>query len=115
MSNQKEPEKKVKQEIIDKLAHAIVRRGMSVPAVFFMQTFKPMNFIGSQVIVFFGPILESLFPRAEIYEFADFMEERENMELLIERIEAIESEKEPKKKKKCEKQHFFKRKKDKNR
>jgi hypothetical protein len=100
--------------ILDKIARAIVRRGMSVPAVFFIQTFKPMNFIGSQALVFFGPVIESLFPRAGIYEFAEFMEERDNVEKLMERIEELESEKEPVPEKGKRRILFFKRKKGSN-
>ncbi|MDK2976125.1 MAG: hypothetical protein PWP06_600 [Candidatus Marinimicrobia bacterium] len=102
-------EKDKKKAMTDKIARAIVRRGMSVPAVFFMQTFKPMNFIGSQTVVFFGPVLESLFPRSDIYGIAEFMEERENVEQLMERIEALESERGPEPEKKERKRRFFKK------
>lgn len=107
--NKEETLQKNEKVITDKIARAVVRRGMSVPAVFFIQTFKPMNFIGSQALVFFGPVIESLFPRADIYEFAAFMEERENVEHLMERIEALESEKEPEPEKKRPKRRFFKK------
>ncbi|MCD6233740.1 MAG: hypothetical protein J7K63_01705 [Candidatus Marinimicrobia bacterium] len=106
-------EKDKKQVMADKIAQAIVRRRMSVPAVFFIQTFKPMNFIGSQAVVFFGPVLESFFPSSDIYGLAEFMEERENVERLMERIEALESEKEPEPEKKERKRRFFKKTKNK--
>jgi len=44
---------------------------------------------------------------------AEFMEERENVERLMERIEALESEKEPEPEKKERKRRFFKKTKNK--
>jgi hypothetical protein len=79
--------------MLDMIAQAIVRRGMSVPAVFFMQTLKPLNFIGSQALVFFGPVIESIFPKNGIYDFAELMENRDNVDRLMAKIEALESKK----------------------
>lgn len=81
------------EQMLDKIAQTIVRRGMSVPAVFFMETLKPLNFIGSQALVFFGPIIESLFPKNGVYDFAELMENRENVDRLMLKIEELESKK----------------------
>ena len=44
------------QEIISNLAKEIVDRGMAVPAIFFLESTKYISFIGSQFLVFLGPI-----------------------------------------------------------
>ncbi len=44
------------QKIISDLANDIVQRGLSVPAVFFLESTKYVSFIGSQFLVFLGPI-----------------------------------------------------------
>jgi len=77
-------------EILEKIAGTVVKRGMSVPAVLFLETMKPLNFIGAQIMNFFGPFLESLVPGEQLYRFTEMMENRNNVELLIQRIEDME-------------------------
>ena len=45
------------REIISNLAKKIVRHGMSIPVIFFLEMVKYMSFIGSQLMVFFGPVI----------------------------------------------------------
>lgn len=98
------------EQMLDKIAQTIVRRGMSVPAVFFIESLKPLNFIGSQALVFFGPVIESLFPKNGIYDFAELMEDRDNVDRLLLRIEELESRKtEESSEKKIRKRSIFRR------
>ena len=39
--------------VLDKLARKVVARRMAVPAILFLESTKPLNFIASQVLVFF--------------------------------------------------------------
>ena len=64
-----------------------------MPAVLFLETMKPLNFIGAQIMNFFGPFLESLVPGEQLYRFTEMMEKRENVEVLIQRIEELEDHK----------------------
>jgi len=101
------------EQMLDKIAQTIVRRGMSVPAVFFIESLKPLNFIGSQALVFFGPIIESLFPKNGVYDFAELMENRDNVDRLLLKIEELESRKtEDTGEKKTRKSSIFRRNKD---
>ena len=98
------------EQMLDKIAQTIVRRGMSVPAVLFMETLKPLNFIGSQALVFFGPVIESLFPKNGVYDFAELMEDRDNVDRLLLKIEELESRKtEESGEKKIRKRSIFRR------
>jgi len=79
-------------ELIDKIAKKIVDMRMTVPAILFLESVKPLSFIGSQVMVFFQPIFRTFFSLHEYDEIALMLEERGNVERLILAIERIDSE-----------------------
>ena len=45
------------KQLISQLAKKIVRHGLSIPAIFFIEMFKYLAFFGRQLMVFFGPII----------------------------------------------------------
>ena len=45
------------RQLISNLAQKVVRHGMAVPAIFFLEMVKYMSFISSQLMVFFGPVI----------------------------------------------------------
>ncbi|MDP6125890.1 MAG: hypothetical protein QGH20_09075, partial [Candidatus Latescibacteria bacterium] len=60
------PEQQLTQEdvaLLDRVAAMIVKRGLISPAVMFLETAKPLNFIGSQVLVFLNPIVTIVFSK----------------------------------------------------
>ena len=73
--------------LIRKLADFVVRRDMSVPAIMFLESVRPLNFVGSQTMVFFKPILSRFFSRYEYDKIAIILEKREVVDLLIKEIE----------------------------
>jgi hypothetical protein len=73
--------------LIRKLADFVVRRNMSVPAVMFLESVRPLNFVGSQAMVFFEPILSRFFTRDDYNKMAIILEKREVIDLLIREIE----------------------------
>lgn len=74
-------------DLIKKLADYVVRRNMSTPAIMFLESVRPLNFIGSQAIVFFKPILSSFFSRVEYDRLAGILSNRESIDMLINEIE----------------------------
>ena len=74
-------------DLIRKLADFVVRRDMSVPAVMFLESVRPLNFVGSQSMVFFKPILSRFFSRDEYDKIANILEKREVVDMLIREIE----------------------------
>lgn len=97
------------EEILDKVARKVVQWRMTVPAILFLESVKPLNFIGSQMLVFFEPFVQTFFTVRDYNEFVRMMEERENVERLLQRIEKLDAEmlqreKEEKRKRKEEKQ-----------
>ena len=77
-------EKKIK-----KFAQKIVNRGMAVPSIFFLEMGKYASFIGSQTMIFFGPILTAFIKSEKYYNFAEILEDRKNIEFLLLEIERL--------------------------
>ncbi|MGR3292414.1 MAG: hypothetical protein ACUZ9M_00190 [Candidatus Scalindua sp.] len=73
--------------LIRKLADFVVRRNMSVPAVMFLESVRPLNFVGSQAMVFFKPIISHFFTKVEYDKLASMLGKREVIDLLIKEIE----------------------------
>ena len=78
-------------QLISNLAEKIVRHGMAVPAIFFLEMVKYMSFIGSQLMVFFGPVISVFIQSESYYKITHLLEERQNVEFLMLEIEKIES------------------------
>lgn len=77
--------------VLDKLAERVVRWKMSVPAIIFLESVKPLNYIGSQTLVFFEPMVQTLFNFKDYDTFRRAMERRENVEVLLQKIEAADA------------------------
>jgi len=88
------------EEILDKIARKVVYWKMSVPAILFLESVKPLNYIGSQMMAFFEPFVQTLFSVKDYEEFRQMMERRGTIELLLVRIEKFEAEAETKEKEK---------------
>lgn len=73
--------------LLDRVAAAVVERGMAVPAVVFLESVGPMNFLGSQALHFFTPILEVVFPQRDIERVALLLERRDTLSRLAVLIE----------------------------
>lgn len=73
--------------LLTKVADFVVKRKMTVPAILFLESLRPLNFIGSQVMVFFQPILASFFSMEEYDRLARILERRDNIDRLTEQIE----------------------------
>ena len=79
-------------KLISNLAQKIVRHGMAVPAVFSLEMVKYMSFIGSQLMVFFGPVITVFVQSESYYKITHLLEERQNVEFLMLEIERIETD-----------------------
>ncbi len=74
--------------LLEKVATWIVRRGLAPVAILFLETGKPINFLGSQILIGFSPFIQAIFKGDEYQKFALILEKDANVELLIELIEA---------------------------
>jgi hypothetical protein len=74
------------------VATFFAKRRLGAPALLFFESVRPMNFIGSQLMYMINPFVNVIFQGQEFEEFAAIMNERENMELLIRRIDELDEE-----------------------
>jgi hypothetical protein len=73
--------------LLEKLAQWIVRRSLTTPAIIFLETGKPLNFLGSQLLLAFSPFIQAFFKGEQYHKIALILEKDENVELLIQFIE----------------------------
>jgi len=73
--------------LLERVADAVVKRGMNAPATVFLESLGPMNFLGSQALYFMTPIVEWAFQAREVEQVARLLERRETISRLIAIIE----------------------------
>jgi len=74
---------------LDKLADGLARRRLNTVALFFLESMKPLGFLGSQAMHFFRPIVSVLFSSNDAYDrLTAILERRGSIELLLRRLEA---------------------------
>jgi len=78
--------------LMTKLAAKVVEWKMTVPAIVFLESVKPLNFIGAQAMIFFEPFIQTIFNFRDYDTFREMMERRENVERLLQRIEKLDAE-----------------------
>jgi len=86
-----EPLTEKEAAIMEKIANKVVEWKMSVPAIIFLESVKPLNYIGAQALVFFEPFVQTLFNIAEYDTFREMMERRENVERMLQKIEEVDA------------------------
>ena len=70
-------------ELLERVADAVVKRGMTAPATVFLESLGPMNFLGSQALYFLAPIVEWAFNAKEVEQVAQLLERRDTISRLI--------------------------------
>lgn len=78
--------------LLSRLAKEIVDRSLTAPAVMFLESTKPLSFLGSQIMVFFSPFVKAFWDGASYDQLSALLEDRENIEILLEEMERLESE-----------------------
>lgn len=75
-------------EFLERIADALVKRGVGVPATLFLESMGPMNFLGSQALHMLTPLLESAFDTKDMERIARLLERRDTISRLVALIEA---------------------------
>ena len=78
--------------IVDKVCREVVKRHLVMPATILLETFRPLNYIGSQVMHFFQPFISAVLPGDGYTDFSQFLEQRGSVDYLCQRINEIEDE-----------------------
>lgn len=102
---------------MSKIAKEIVQRQLTVPAIIFLETIKPLSFLGNQLLIFANPVISLVVQTGNYYKFVRMIEDRENIEKLtvvIEEENALEVQrrsemKEARRKEKQDRKSFWSR------
>ncbi len=81
-----------RDSLVDSIARAIVDRRLETPAVFFLEAHKPLSFVASQTMAVAVPLLGPLLGAQRMADLSKLLKDRENVELLLARIEDMASE-----------------------
>ncbi|MBN1434028.1 hypothetical protein JW921_04660 [Candidatus Fermentibacterales bacterium] len=73
--------------LIGKIAAKIVERQLTVPALIFLESMKPLSFLGNQLLIFMNPLVSLVVSSRDYYAFVRMIEDRENVERLLVAIE----------------------------
>ena len=77
--------------VILKLVAVIQKRKLTLPSTMFLECAQPLNYIGSQMMVFFRPFLTFFFKPAEYDIFQGVLEKREGIKRIIEELEKVDT------------------------
>ena len=78
--------------LIDKAARFIAERKLSPAALMTIESLRPLNFIGSQIMYMIMPFAELFFNPRQYQEFAALMENDEYIKILLDRIDEFDTE-----------------------
>jgi hypothetical protein len=70
------------EELLAAVAGRVARHRMELPAVLFLESVRPLNFVGSQALVFLQPLLTALFDWSQYERFVALAAERQNLDRL---------------------------------
>jgi len=74
---------------LDELADGVAKRRLTPAAVFFLESVKPLGWVGSQMLLFLRPIITIVWPDPQKWDRAQtLLERRGAIELLLRRLEA---------------------------
>jgi hypothetical protein len=91
-----EAERAEREALMDRFAAAVVERRMAAPAILFLESVKPVSFLGNQALVFFQPIVQSLFEVRSYDKIVAILEDRQNLEYILKKIEELDAEQQTK-------------------
>lgn len=69
--------------LLQKIAGLIVKRGMAAPALLFLESVGPLNFLGSQIVHGLKPVLDLVCDPMELERLASLLERRDSVDRLI--------------------------------
>lgn len=82
---------KQEQQLLLELASGIVKRRLTAPAIFFLESMKPLSFVGSQAMIFFRPIIQTLWSNPEKYDqITTLLSRRGTIEIFLSYLEKEE-------------------------
>jgi hypothetical protein len=71
------------EALLQKIAGLIVKRGMAAPALLFLESVGPLNFLGGQIVHGLKPFLDLVCDPIELERLATILERRDSVDKLI--------------------------------
>jgi len=78
------------RELAQWLARELVERRLGGPALFLLDSLTPMNFVMSQLMAFFTPVIKILSDQSKIDRFQEMLEKREAIPYICAEIHQLE-------------------------
>ena len=80
-----------RDELVERVAREIQLRGLTGPAVHFLEASRPYRPLGANAMLFFDPVLNGLFG-GELPSASALLADEDGIEQLIERLEDLSEE-----------------------
>jgi hypothetical protein len=74
-------------KLFDKLSGLVAKKRLTMPAILFLESVRPLNFVGSQAMLFFAPMVHTLFTARQYDLIQQALERRETLAYLIDLLE----------------------------
>lgn len=84
------PPTEEERRLVEQLAREVVRRHMTTPALVILESSRPLNFLGSQAMHVLAPLMSAVFDAKRYRLLSMFLERRDAIDLLCQRIEELE-------------------------
>jgi len=78
--------------LIERLCGEVVRRRLTTPALFLLESSRPLNYVSAQFLHFLQPIATILADANQYQNLTVFLERRGSIEYICRRLEALEAE-----------------------
>jgi hypothetical protein len=82
-------------DLIDQICAVLARKHVSTPAMVMLEVSRPLNYVGSQLMTAFGPVMWTVLRKrgyAGYQALAAFLEHRGSVEYILKRMEHFEAE-----------------------
>ena len=73
--------------LLAKLGDWLATRRLETPAILFLESVRPLSFVGAQAMYFLEPFARAIFDVKDYERLARLLERRSNLELLVRAIE----------------------------
>ena len=91
MNLSREFEAEQRDDLVERVAREIQLRGLTTPAVHFLQASRPYRALGANAMLFFDPVLRGVFG-GDLAPASQIMADDDGIEQLIARLEELDEE-----------------------
>jgi hypothetical protein len=85
----------LQKAVVERLCAEIVRRHLATPAIVFLEMSKPLNYLGSQAMQFFAPLVTSVMDGQGYRVLAEFLEQRGSIAYICQRLDQLHNQPTP--------------------